>query len=136
MSETAPLHVVAAIFIQNGKVLAFRRAKHKTESGLWEFPGGKVESGEASKLALKREISEELGFACEVLNQFDISDARIGGKIIRLETYICEAPIPVEFHSTDHDDIRWVSSAEASALSWAEPDLPALQKLKTQKLIS
>ena len=136
MNETSALHVVAAIFIQNSRVLAFRRAKQKTESGLWEFPGGKVESGEASRPALEREISEELGFACEVLSRFDISDTMVQGKVIRLETYLCNAPIVVDFYSTDHDEIRWVSWAEAATLSWAEPDIPSLQKLKAQGLIS
>ncbi len=48
--------VVAAIIIKNDKVLIARRAGHKKMPGKWEFPGGKIEEGEATERALEREI--------------------------------------------------------------------------------
>lgn len=59
------LQVVAAVIRQNGRVLLARRAKHKHQGGLWEFPGGKIEAGETPEIALKRELKEEL--AIEVI---------------------------------------------------------------------
>ncbi|MFN3965839.1 MAG: Nudix family hydrolase [Silanimonas lenta] len=57
-----PLHVVAAVLRDDrGRVLLARRPAHKTEGGLWEFPGGKVEPGEEAGQALRRELQEELG---------------------------------------------------------------------------
>ena len=55
---------VVALALYNrseGKWLMHRRPDHKAHGGLWEFPGGKVESGETPANALIREIAEELG---------------------------------------------------------------------------
>lgn len=62
------IKVVAAIIRQNGRVLLARRAKHKHQGGLWEFPGGKIEQGETPEQALKRELKEELDIDVTQLN--------------------------------------------------------------------
>lgn len=61
------LHVVAAV-IDNGRgeVLIARRHDHLHQGGLWEFPGGKVEEGEAVIAALQRELQEELAITPEL----------------------------------------------------------------------
>jgi 8-oxo-dGTP diphosphatase len=53
--------VAAALTDADGRLLMHRRPPGKRHAGLWEFPGGKVESGEIPALALVREIDEELG---------------------------------------------------------------------------
>lgn len=61
-SQTRRIHVAAAaIFNSAGEVLLSRRADHVHQGGLWEFPGGKLEPGEAATDALRRELREELG---------------------------------------------------------------------------
>jgi len=56
------LHVVAAVIRDAaGKILLAQRPAHKHQGGKWEFPGGKVESGEIPLHALSRELEEELG---------------------------------------------------------------------------
>ena len=55
------LVVAAALTDVGGRVLMARRPLGKQHAGLWEFPGGKVEIGEAPKTALVRELREELG---------------------------------------------------------------------------
>jgi 8-oxo-dGTP diphosphatase len=58
---------VVAVALQDGagRLLLQRRPLHKHHGGLWEFPGGKVESAETPRLALVREIAEELGIELE-----------------------------------------------------------------------
>lgn len=60
------ISVVGAVIILDDSVLACRRAPFKSQAGLWEFPGGKVEAGESPEEALRREIIEELGVPVEV----------------------------------------------------------------------
>ncbi|WP_439859576.1 Nudix family hydrolase [Pseudomonas sp. MBLB4136] len=56
------VHVAAAVIrAEDGRVLIARRPEDKHQGGLWEFPGGKVEAGEAVQVALARELEEELG---------------------------------------------------------------------------
>ncbi len=57
-----PLHVAVGVVLDEARrVLITRRATHSHQGGLWEFPGGKVEPGEAVTDALARELQEELG---------------------------------------------------------------------------
>ena len=70
-SDSAPssrrllLVAAAALIDTSGRVLITQRPEHKQLGGLWEFPGGKVESGEAPEHALVRELKEELDLTVE-----------------------------------------------------------------------
>src|SRR5512143_2383509 len=53
--------VVAGLFLQGNKILICQRTRHQPLPLKWEFPGGKIESGEQPRDALVRELEEELG---------------------------------------------------------------------------
>ena len=55
----------AALVDEKGRILVQKRPEGKPMAGLWEFPGGKVESGETPELALIRELREELNISVE-----------------------------------------------------------------------
>lgn len=59
------LVAAAALFDPSGRVLITQRPQNKQLGGLWEFPGGKVELGEAPEHALVRELKEELDLTVE-----------------------------------------------------------------------
>lgn len=86
-------------------------------------------------MAIVREIKEELGLHCEALSTFDVSDTSVGQQVIRLETILCKVPITQQLESSDHDAFAWVSASESKELSWAMPDLPALNLLIKNNLI-
>jgi 8-oxo-dGTP diphosphatase len=62
---TFVLVVAAAIRDRSGRLLLQQGLPHKRHAGLWEFPGGKVETGEIPRFALCREVAEELGIALD-----------------------------------------------------------------------
>ena len=70
----ARLVVVAAVIERDGNVLICQRKRTDSHPLKWEFPGGKVETGESSAAALQRELEEELAI-----------QARIGEEIARYE---------------------------------------------------
>ncbi|WP_291199709.1 (deoxy)nucleoside triphosphate pyrophosphohydrolase [Hyphomonas sp.] len=60
MTKPVLLVVAAALFDAGGRILLAQRPEGKQLAGLWEFPGGKLEPGEAPEAALVRELEEEL----------------------------------------------------------------------------
>lgn len=65
-NPTSLLVVAALIRDSGGRLLLQQALPGKPHAGQWEFPGGKVESGENPRFALRREIAEELGLAVHV----------------------------------------------------------------------
>src|SRR5688572_7033833 len=59
-SKRKVIRVLAAVVHRNGKYLICQRPLNKRHGGLWEFPGGKIESGETNLDAAQRELQEEL----------------------------------------------------------------------------
>ena len=105
------LVVAAALVDIDGRVLIARRPEGKKMAGLWEFPGGKVESGETPEAALVRELHEEL--------DIDTSGS-------------CLAPLTFASHEYDEFHLlmplyvcrRWkgrVVAKEHSAIKWVRP---------------
>ena len=84
MSYGTMIEVVGAIIKDGGKYLVGRRAAHKTQGGLWEFMGGKIEPGETPEEALQRECREELALEIEGLRIIDSVIHEYPEKTIRL----------------------------------------------------
>lgn len=125
------IHVVAAVITADAKFLCARRKPEKSMGSLWEFPGGKVESGEAPNLALERELEEELGLTIGVGDKLGETITGIAPQIL-LEFYECELQSQIQVHSTDHDLIVWLPREELLSLEWAPADLPFVQQLVGQ----
>jgi A/G-specific adenine glycosylase len=110
--KAVPHHeVVVAAIRRNGRYLIGRRPSKGLLGGLWEFPGGKVESGEDHVAALKREIREELGLEVEVGGLVASVRHAYSHFRITLSVYRCTSregdPQP-----GIHTDLKWVRPAE------------------------
>jgi 8-oxo-dGTP diphosphatase len=127
------IQVVAAVITDADRILACRRAGGRDAAGRWEFPGGKVEPGEDPPAALRREIGEELGIVIEVGELLDRSVTVVGDHRIDLACYRVTGFDRRPSASTDHDQLRWCRTQELAELHWAEPDLPAVQRLTVGK---
>jgi 8-oxo-dGTP diphosphatase len=123
------MRVVAAVIEHEGLLLACRRAEHKSLSGFWEFPGGKVEPGEGDQEALVREVQEELGIQIEVGNFICRSTSNSSGTEIEMFTYFCRLNSAPPTSSSDHDQLTWVSKAELTDLMWPPLDIPVVDAL-------
>lgn len=105
------VHVVAAVLRDvRGRVLLARRTEGRDLAGLWEFPGGKVEPGEAPDAALVRELHEELGIR-----------VRVGAPLIRVPQRYPDKRLLLDVRLVD----GWQGTPrgrEGQALAWAPPD--------------
>ncbi|MDP4091484.1 MAG: (deoxy)nucleoside triphosphate pyrophosphohydrolase [Bacillota bacterium] len=124
------LDVVGAAIYDEGseRYLVTMRDREKHRGGLWEFPGGKIEKGESPEEALIREIDEELGCSIEVLKFLEDYTQEYEEFIVRLRTYQCRISAGSP-SLKEHEDMRWVTKDEMSALSFPEADIPTVRKL-------
>ena len=92
----------------------------------WEFPGGKVETGESAQEALKREIREELGISIQVGQSLGTFVTPQDNYLIQLECYWCIS-VDRQVSLTSHDEAGWFDPSELQLLDWALPDVPVLE---------
>ncbi len=123
------LEVVASIIEQDGKFLIALRGEKEFYGGFWEFPGGKIEAGEAPQECLAREIKEELGIDCKVgefvaEGFFDYGE----GKDVHLRGYLTQH-LSGEFALNVHSEIRWIEKHEFKNFEFPPADLPIIEAL-------
>jgi len=121
--------VCAVISDDSGNVLACQRPESKSQGGLWEFPGGKIEDNESGREALAREIHEELQIDIHVGQALTPVEWHYASFSIRLHPYQCEMLNDCSPKPTEHQAIRWVDQISAAALEWAPADIPVLAEL-------
>lgn len=129
-------HVVAALILRNSdEVLICQRTKHQPMPLKWEFPGGKIEYGEAPWDALRRELDEELGI-----------DAKIGDEVARIQHhYKNGGAIELRFfvvHEFKREldnrifkDIRWAHKSELPSYDFLDADTKLVQDIADGKII-
>lgn len=121
--------VCAVITNSKGKIFAARRAKGKSFEGYWEFPGGKVEEGEAADQALVRELQEELGL-----------NVTVGASIHKLAWKKRSGAFELEaFHINDnleglklqdHDEYAWFSIDDLLGIELMVADIALLPHIE------
>lgn len=116
--------VVAAIISNsNNQLLITLRPAGYHLSGLWEFPGGKVENGESKKDALIREIKEETGLDITVGDLFWEEKVDYSKKRVHLFFYNClltKQNQQVECHEID--DFKWVKKSQLNDYNFPMAD--------------
>jgi 8-oxo-dGTP diphosphatase len=119
--------VVGVAILENGRLLAARRAHPPALAGRWELPGGKLEPGEEIGAAAVREIEEELGCVVVLTGALDGASPISDDLRLRVVTArLAEGdPVPRE-----HDALRWLGASELDEVTWAEADVPFLDPLR------
>ena len=121
--------VVGAAIIEGGRVLACERSAPPEVAGRWEFPGGKVEPGEAETDALARECVEELGVRVSVGARVG-RDVRMAHGRSVLRVYAARLLHGDEPKALEHAELRWLSAAELDSVDWLPADVPIVAALR------
>src|SRR5512139_2207436 len=104
------LHVAAAVVVdKTGRILIARRHDHLHQGGLWEFPGGKVDEGEAVPDALARELLEELGIQVKQARPLIRIPYRYPDRNVLLDVWRVEQ-FEGEAHGAEGQPLLWVES--------------------------
>ncbi len=122
-----PLLVAAAVLRKEGRVLLTRRPAGTQFAGCWEFPGGKVETGENVRAAIVREMWEELEVATRPIALHSCGFVETGRTIIlsAVEVDLVRGtPRP-----TDRREMTWIEPVSIDPASLPPADLPILEAL-------
>ena len=122
--------VAAALTNESGEILLQKRPAGAQMAGLWEFPGGKVDSGESPESALVRELREELGIEvnAESLVPLTFASAPLGDKNLLLLLYACPhwRGNPSAIYASE---LRWVLPTDMAAMDMPPADYPLVDAL-------
>ena len=126
------IEVVAAIIQYQNRFLCLQRSPSKLDyiSKKYEFPGGKIEQGESRKVALQREIMEELSVSLEHLEFFSTVEHQYPDFHITMHSFLCSISDPSRIKLTEHIDQKWLKTNELKELDWAAADIPIVNKLQ------
>ena len=128
------IEVVAAIIHdEEGRIFATQRGYGPMKDG-WEFPGGKMESGETPEEALKREIWEELETRIEVEQLFETIDYDYPDFHLTMHCYICKVESG-ELTLKEHEAARWLTKEQLSSIDWLPTDRSIISRLTESEYV-
>jgi 8-oxo-dGTP diphosphatase len=133
MNTPQPLVLVVAVALvdPDGRVLIAQRPEGKSMVGLWEFPGGKIETGERPETALIRELGEELGIAVKeaCLAPFTFASHTYSAFHLLMPLYVCRRweGTPQARH---HAALKWVRPKDMKDYPMPAADLPLIPMLR------
>ena len=120
--------VAAALIWDKEKFLICQRPAHKARALLWEFAGGKVESGESKEQALIRECKEELAVTLSVGDVFMDVVHEYTDVTVRLTLFNASIAEGTP-QKLEHNDIRWITPAEIPNYNFCPADEEILKRI-------
>ena len=130
---TKTVKVVAAIIKavnENGETIIFATQRGYGDfKGGWEFPGGKIESGETPQEALKREIIEELDTEVSVGELMDTVEYDYPQFHLSMDCFWCQI-VRGNLVLKEHEAARWLTKDELNNVEWLPADITLIEKIR------
>lgn len=127
------IEVVAALIWDNDKFMICQRPENKKRGLMWEFVGGKVESGESREEALIRECLEEIGVVVEPIELYTSLEYTYPD--IEINLFLYKAKIKEgEIQKIEHNDIRFILPSEIDDYIFCPADTKIIDKIKEDYL--
>ena len=124
--------VVAAIIKavnENGETIIFATQRGYGDfKGGWEFPGGKIESGETPQEALKREIIEELDTEVSVGELMDTVEYDYPQFHLSMDCFWCQI-VRGNLVLKEHEDARWLTREQLRNVEWLPADVALVERI-------
>lgn len=121
--------MVAAVIERDGRYLITQRKPSASFPLKWEFPGGRVEAGEADEEALAREIQGRIGVGIQVADRLTEKVHEYGAYEVHLVMYTCRLEEGHEPEALQVNDLRWVTSREFLDYEFPPADEKSLVEL-------
>ena len=119
------LVAAVALIDQDGRVLLAQRPNGKSMAGLWEFPGGKVETSETPEAALVRELEEELGIHTwkSCLAPLTFASHAYDDFHLLMPLFVCRKweGIPI---AQENQSLKWVRKQDLRSYKMPAADIP------------
>ena len=132
MSVKLVLVAACALIDADGRVLIAQRPQGKAMAGLWEFPGGKVETGERPEASLIRELKEELGIDVkeECLAPLTFASHLYPDFHLLMPLYVCRRWDGL-VQGREGQKLKWVRPADLREYPMPPADEPLISHLTT-----
>ena len=120
--------VIRAVNNENKPVIFATQRGYGEFKGGWEFPGGKIESGETPQQALKREIMEELDTEIAVGELIDTIEYDYPNFHLSMDCFWCEV-IRGELILKEAEDAKWLTKEHLADVKWLPADVTLIEKI-------
>lgn len=122
------IEVVAAVIVRDGSLFATQRG-YGDFKDMWEFPGGKMESGETPQDALVREIREELDAEITVGDLIRVVEYDYPAFHLKMHCFLCSLKSE-DIVLKEHESARWLTKKDLRSVNWLPADLSVIETLE------
>lgn len=121
------INVVAGLIYDGDKILITKRSGGEFD-GMWEFPGGKIESGETHREALERELMEELSIGASMEQYLMTLTHQYETFHLTMHLYWTKI-VSGTLTLNEHSDFKWISKEELKGVNWVPADVVVVERI-------